>query len=109
MSYTIPGTGIDIIELIVMKEKSSMLFQIIWINTEKRKLNAMNLLIFNYPSLKVWSNPANASEIYGGIYLIEKVYLGSFVSNFSAVIVTSCLTLIWIKSASIELDTFDAS
>jgi len=36
-----PGTGIEIIEFTVMKEKSSRQFQMCWMKTEKPKFTAM--------------------------------------------------------------------
>jgi hypothetical protein len=65
-----PGTGIDIIELTVMKEKSSRQFQICCTKTEKPKLMTMISLTCICPSLKVLAMLDIPEEIYGGSTLI---------------------------------------
>ena len=80
ISWTIPGTGIEIIEFTVMKEKSSKQFQMCWMKTENPKLTTMFSLIYNWPSLKVLASPAFSAEIQGGNSLIWNVPLGKFVS-----------------------------
>lgn len=52
-SCTIPGTVRDIIVFMVRKEKSSSMFQMYYMNKEKRKLIARDYDIYKFPSLKV--------------------------------------------------------
>jgi hypothetical protein len=66
-SCTIPGTVIDIIVLIVRKEKSSSIFQKYWMNKENRKFTMKESDICKLPSLKVEAINFKDSCIYGGI------------------------------------------
>jgi hypothetical protein len=55
-NWAIPGTVREIMVLIVRKEKSSNMFQMYWINKEKRKLVTIEFEISRLPSLKVDAN-----------------------------------------------------
>ena len=80
MSWTMPGTGIEINELIVIKEKSSWLFQINCTKTDRAKFRTIESLTCNCPSLKVLARLYIPGEINGGRALILEIPFESLVS-----------------------------
>ena len=62
-SYTIPGTLIEIIVLMVRNEKSSNIFQIYWTNKQKRKLTTSESDISRFPFEKIDAMDYKDSEI----------------------------------------------